>query len=290
MTRVLLTALLSALAVATPGWTQTLQIRPTAPAAPTTVAPATIAMLDTIQTVSQAQRSGLSPVAPQTISMLEAIRTVAQTPSAAVATPAPFVRIVPPAPLPATAPLALVPEPALVPVAPSQAPARPGQPNVVAPAQPAPSGPSPGRPARSSIPRNVRFDITITDSGGPKPVSKTLSLTVSDNNATGSIRNTVRPGPNTPVFVAADGNNPFVGAVPLNVDVRQVQSYEDGSIRANVSVEYQPYAPDAKTQPTLVTANATLIFQDGRKTQILQTSDPLSDRRTTIDVTVTVLK
>ena len=77
--------------------------------------------------------------------------------------------------------------------------------------------------------------------------------------------------------------------MPLNVDVRQVQWLENG-IRATVTVEYQPYLPDVKSQPGMISASAQSVFFDGRRTQILVTSDPVSDRRTTIEVTATVLK
>jgi hypothetical protein len=127
-----------------------------------------------------------------------------------------------------------------------------------------------------ATPRNVRFDITITDTAGGKPVTKALSVTVSNYSGTGSIRST---------GVRSDGT-----PVPLNVDVRNVTWHSDTVVRASVNVEYQAYIPDAKPQPGMVTAVTNSVFEDGRKTQILQTADPTSDRRTTIEVTATVLK
>ena len=79
-------------------------------------------------------------------------------------------------------------------------------------------------------------------------------------------------------------------SIPLNVDVRNVMWAENNAVRASVLVEYQPYVPEAKTQPGGITASAQTIFFDGRKTQILVTSDPISDRKTTIEVTATILK
>jgi hypothetical protein len=134
-----------------------------------------------------------------------------------------------------------------------------------------PAAPAPGAPAR-----NVKFDITITDTAGGKPIVKALSVTVSDFGGNGSIRST---------GVRADGT-----PVPLNVDVRNVIGHSDSVVRASVNVEYQAYIPDAKPQPGLVTAVANSVFEDGRRTQILQTADPTSDRRTTIEVTATILK
>jgi hypothetical protein len=139
----------------------------------------------------------------------------------------------------------------------------------------------------------------ITDSGGPKPVTKAVSLTVADNNASGSIRNIARLSPLAPVSFVSPGpgiDGPAQmqaipgSSFPLNLDVRGVNGYDDGSVRASINVEYQPYVPDSKTQPGVITASATALFQDGRKIQILQSTDPLTDRRTTVEVTVTILK
>jgi hypothetical protein len=174
--------------------------------------------------------------------------------------------------------------------APPAAPARPATPAPgTAPAVPAPPAapavavPPTAAPPQfvragqgSAPPRNIRFDIAITETGGSKPTAKTISLTVSDSNGNGSVRNLVKaPGDST---------------VSLNVDVRAVQAFEGGAVRASVNVEYQPYTPDASAASSGIQSSITSMFQDGRRTQILQTSDPLSDRRITIEVMMTVLK
>lgn len=157
--------------------------------------------------------------------------------------------------------------------APPAAPPRPATP--AAPAVPAPPAP-PQRAQSAPSPRNIRFDIFITESGPAKPVTKNVSLTVNDSGGTGSVRNLVK----------APGDRP----VSLNVDVRGVQAFVDGAVRANVNIEYQPYNPDATASSSGIQASAVSMFQDGRRMQILQTTDPLSDRRTTIEVLATVLK
>ncbi len=131
--------------------------------------------------------------------------------------------------------------------------------------------------------------MTITDTGGPKPVTKTLSLTVGNNNNSGSIRSVAQVSSPS----ATPNVNPFVGpptSIPLNVDIRSVTWVDNNAVRANVLIEYQPYVPEAKSQPGGITASAQTVFFDGRKTQILVTSDPVSDRKTTIEVTATILK
>jgi len=199
----------------------------------------------------------------------------------ALATPV-WAQTPPPAPVapparPAQAPPAApAPQPAPAPPAAPTA-LRLGQPRPAAPARPASAVPAPPAvPVSGATPRNVRFDITITDTAGGKPVTKALSVTVSNYSGTGSIRST---------GVRSDGT-----PVPLNVDVRNVTWHSDTVVRASVNVEYQAYIPDAKPQPGMVTAVTNSVFEDGRKTQILQTADPTSDRRTTIEVTATVLK
>jgi len=188
---------------------------------------------------------------------------------------------------PATAPAAPLPPPGARP-APVAAPTPPAAPAAAVPAPPqAPGAPAVPAPARSSTPTpNIRFDVTIIDTGGAKPVTKTLSLTIWGFNSSGSIRNSAQV-PN-PAPATGPGYSPTI-SIPLNVDVRNVAMVETG-VRASVAVEYQPYLPEAKTQPGMVTTNATTVFSDGRKTQILVTADPISDRKTTIEVTATILK
>ncbi len=197
------------------------------------------------------------------------------------ASPSRLAQAAPPAPAPRPAPAPPAARSPQAPPAPSPAPtARAPQapPAAVRPATPSrPAAvPAPAAaPEPPRVPRNVRFDITITDSAGGKPVTKSLSVTVSDSNGNGSIRNL--------------GTLP-TGNYPLNVDVRNVVWHSDTVVRASVNIEYQPYIPDAKPQPGLVTATANSVFQDGRRTQILQAAESTSDRRTTIEVTATILK
>jgi|SoiMethySBSTD1v2_1073268.scaffolds.fasta_scaffold00538_22 hypothetical protein len=253
MRKLLVIALLSA-GAATTAWAQAPQVQ-VIPAVPATVAPSTIQMLDAIRTIADTQVLGLE-----------------QNPTPVPAQPP--ARPARPAPAPPAAPGSQPPAP----VPPPPATAKP-------PAAALP--PVPPVPTRLIAPRNVRFEIAITDTGGPKPVTKVVSVTVADNGASGSIRSIGRLDgqivPATPGIVTP-------GSFPLNLDVRGVTGYDDGSVRASVNVEYQPYVADAKTQPGAITASATAVFQDGRKVQILQSTDPLTDRRTMVDVTATILK
>lgn len=256
MKRTLLPALCSALILATPAVAQQIEILQPARVVSAAQSPATLEMLDTIRAVADT-RGVFSLTNPPTVN--------------------PIVQAFQQAPRPAA------PAQPAAPAPPGTAPAPPVQ-------------PFPPSPPSSRRPRNVRFDITITDIGGPKPVTKVVSLTVSDNGGSGSIRNMARmpgapyafqAGPDSPVPAPVPGSGP--GSFPLNVDVRAVTP-DDAGVRATVIIEYQPYVPDAKIQPGVINASSMALFVDGARTQILQASDPLTDRRTTIEVTATILK
>jgi hypothetical protein len=56
--------------------------------------------------------------------------------------------------------------------------------------------------------------------------------------------------------------------------------------------QVEPRASDCDRDelPSSVTAQLDAVFEEGRKMLIAQAADPLSDRKTTIEVTVTVVK
>ena len=177
-------------------------------------------------------------------------------------------------------------------------------------ATPAPQAPG-SAPARATqgagvgaAPKNIRFDIAIADSGVSAPISKAVTLNVSQGGM-GSIRSeaslpgTVVTLPKTVTTRTADGKSEVMTTqsplptISLNVDVSNPIIFEDGGIRAIVVIEYQPYAAGAtsvRTQGTVVRANSMSVFENGKKMVLLQAADPLTDRRTTIEVTATVVK
>ena len=179
-----------------------------------------------------------------------------------------------------------------------------------APAAPPAPAAAPIPPPRATVgtspgasPRNIRFDITINDSGVSAPINKTVTLNVSQG-GNGSIRSSARipgapvPAPRTVTSQGADGKPQTTitpGTPPtisLNVDVSNPTVFEDGGIRAMVVIEYQPYvpAPATRPEPAVVRANSISVFESGKKMVLLQSADPMSDRRTTIEVTATVIR
>jgi hypothetical protein len=59
-----------------------------------------------------------------------------------------------------------------------------------------------------------------------------------------------------------------------------------------VVIEYQPYVPPspARPEPAVVRANSISVFESGKKMVLLQAADPMTDRRTSIEVTATVVR
>ena len=177
-------------------------------------------------------------------------------------------------------------------------------------AQNQPTPPATPTPPRATVgtapgaaPRNIRFDITINDSGATTPITKVVTLNVSAGGG-GSIRSTARiPGaptsaPRTVTSQGPDGK-PQTTTTPsspptiaLNVDVTNPTIYEDTNIRAMVVIEYQPYVPPSasRQEPAVVRANSLAVFESGKKMVLLQAADPMTDRRTTIEVTATVVR
>jgi len=172
------------------------------------------------------------------------------------------------------------------------------------PATPAPPARATIGTAAGAAPSNIRFDIAINDSGVTAPISKVVTLNVSQGGL-GSIRSSARipgapvPPPRTVTSQGADGKPQTTTSpssaptISLNIDVNQPTIYEDGKIRALVVIEYQPYvpAPTARTpEPAIVRANSMIVFENGKKMMLLQAADPMTDRRTTIEVTATIVK
>jgi hypothetical protein len=155
--------------------------------------------------------------------------------------------------------------------APSQNPQPQAQPQPPAPPLPLPGV---GQP-------NVRFDIAISeDGGGPAPVRKTVMLLV-EAAGSASLRST-----------SQTARSRF-GPAALNVDIRLATYFqsEGEKIRGRVTVDYQPpSAADTDSAGAGIRAQVDAQFVDGKKLILWQATDPVSDRRTTVEATATLLK
>ena len=156
--------------------------------------------------------------------------------------------------------------------------------------QPAPAPAPASSPAPVSDVPNLRFEVTITDEGGGAPaLKKVVSVITRGNNTNASVR-TIGPLPPThPVALALEARKASTN-VFLYVDARG--SYEPAARRVSgrVAVSYQAFWPEAKSLPSNVQTQVDAVFDEGKPMLLVQAADPITDRRTTIQVTVTALR
>ena len=143
-----------------------------------------------------------------------------------------------------------------------------------------------------TLPANVRFDVVITDdNGGGKPMTKlvTLNLIASFNSVDsgiGQIRSSARPG-GLPQYTP-DGKTLLDNNLNLNVDINRPRLMQGNKIRVPIVVEYKPYSGDPKAASATVRASVEMLMDNGKKTVISQSSDPVTDRKIIIEVTPTI--
>jgi hypothetical protein len=184
------------------------------------------------------------------------------------------------------------PRPPQTPQAPA-APAAPAAPPAAAqapgvPPPPPPPAP-PGGPRREGQAINVRVDLNITEEGGGgAPVKKSVSAVVADGFSG---------------YVREQGFAPNLAAnmpgrsVPLNLDAYPT-ILANGKIRLSCSIQYNAApmsAPVATTDARLgsgtdIKQNLVLILDSGKSLVVSQATDPISDRRVTVEVTATILR
>ena len=161
--------------------------------------------------------------------------------------------------------------------APTAPPAPAAPPSVSAPAPPPPPPAPPAPPAvRQAI--NVKVDLSITeDGGGGPPIKKNVSAVAGDG-YNGSVREmaTVPPPANF---------------IPLNLDAYPT-ILSTGKIRLQCSVQYQSsQSREPGNRPsTDIKQNFVVILESGKPLVVTQATDPITDRKVTVEVTATILK
>ena len=168
------------------------------------------------------------------------------------------------------------PKPPAPPKAPPAPAATPQPAPVPPPAPPAPPVRKEGQPI------NIRVDTTITEMGvNAPPIKKTVTAVAGD-------------GFDASVREVATVGNPVPGqtaATSLNVDVSPT-ILPNGKIRVHVTLQYsagQAEPPDKRNRTDL-RQTLVLNLENGKPLVITDASDPISDRRVTIEVTATILK
>ena len=169
----------------------------------------------------------------------------------------------------------------------------PGRGQTPPPAEKPPVAPGQNRPPVEAPPVlgqpvNVKLDITITDQLGPgEPAKKTVSMIVADR-AVGNIRsiaNTER--------------------AMLNVDATP-QIQQNGNVRLQLGLEYNPRQGTrgndkvkgpggdtleiAREGGSSLNQRVTIILEPNKSIILSQAADPLSDRKITVEVRLSILK
>ncbi len=164
-----------------------------------------------------------------------------------------------------------------------------------APQQPRPT-PAPSAPrtneqqgARERQPEgrpvNLQVDLTITDQVESEPAQKkTVSMVVADR-AFGRVR------ASGPAVMGGPPGPPVT--VQLNVDARPAIQAND-TIRLELTLEYQPMAQPSSTdgnrRPSHLNESLTVLLQPGKPLTVSRAVDPSTNRRTSVEVTATIMK
>ena len=170
----------------------------------------------------------------------------------------------------------------------------PGRGQTPPPAEKPPAAPGQNRPPREAPPAlgqpvNVKLEITITDQLGPgEPAKKTVSMIVADR-AVGNIRSIANTERAT-----------------LNVDATP-QIQQNGNVRLQLGLEYNPRqgtrgekvkGPGGELLEVTPRDNSgsslnqrvTIILEPNKPIILSQAADPLSDRKITVEVRLSILK
>jgi hypothetical protein len=148
-------------------------------------------------------------------------------------------------------------------------------------------------PRRENQSTNVRVDVTVTDQRPGAPVlTKTVTVMIGDG-LNGQVRSQT-------TYQAA---NSGPGNAPFNVDALPV-ILADGKINLRLIVQYdvvpppasgtscQPGAPceSVRLMGTSIRDSVSLILETGKPLVAVQSSDPVSDRKVSVEVKATILK
>jgi len=137
---------------------------------------------------------------------------------------------------------------------------------------------------------NVQVDLTITDDGGTaKPIEKTVSLLLA-NRSEGRVRSSgLMRAPSMPGVPAS-----FV-EVTLNADARVIEIAGD-RVLVEITVEYSPNDSAGsndeghRQRGNRLNQSVRVVLTSGARTTLAASSDPLGDRRVTLEATATILR
>ena len=167
-----------------------------------------------------------------------------------------------------------------------------GQANAAAGAADQEKVPAAQAPAQAKRPEhkmvNVRLTLAITDeTGAGEPVRKTVTLLLADG---GSGR--VRSSAVAQRQVTHDPRYQFV--VTLNADAF-IGRVDENRVQADITVEYSPgttgdgaAGTPAEQRGSPLNQSVSVWLANGTPTVIVEASDPMSDRKVTLEATATI--
>lgn len=171
---------------------------------------------------------------------------------------------------------------------PASAPSPDGAPEARPSAAPSPA-PAPQQ-GRTVDPRNtnVRVELTLTDrSGAAPPAVKSATLTIADS-ARASLRSS------SEIMAGSATDSPRV--LPLDVDLR-VKGWsggQSGTIALELTVDYRSIDRSDKESKFYPTAglrfSGNVVLPNGKSMLVAQATDPVSDRRITLEVKAAILR
>ena len=170
------------------------------------------------------------------------------------------------------------PAPPATPAAPAAAVAPPPPPP---PPAPPPSTPTPRRENQST---NIRIELTVTDERpGAAPITKSVSLVTGDG-LSGSVRSQTN-------YSGLPG-----GGVPFNVDAMPI-ILADGKIHTRLTLQYDvpppagpPEAGSVRLLQTSLRDSIALTLENGKPMVAVQSTDPVTDRKVSVEVKATIVR
>ena len=151
-------------------------------------------------------------------------------------------------------------------------PGRQTPPRTVTPVAQAPSEAPPRRVRGRDV--NLQIELTITDQAGSgTPDKKVVSMLAADGTF-GRIRSISNLG------------------ASINVDARP-QILDSGGILLELTIEYGPPSKEGasgRERPAVLNESLSVILQPGKPQMISEASDPVLDRKMTVEVRAAILK
>jgi hypothetical protein len=134
---------------------------------------------------------------------------------------------------------------------------------------------------------NVRLELVINDqTGSAAPIRKVMTLLVAER-AQGRVRS------GGEFYRAGTDQAPGGGYIPvtLNADAHVV-GISNERVRVSITVEYMPAmsGPEAAHRRNQLNQSVELVLISGKPMLIVESADPISDRKVSLTATATILR